>query len=252
MSKCVLVRLTRTFRRGFTTKATHVPLYRLLSKLGLATREQGKVLVSSGKVRVNDRLVLDPEWWAPRQSVITVERASNLITFDGTMRWPPPTCLLMMHKKRGIVVAREDAKNKVVCDHPAIKNRFPSCLPVGRLDRSSEGLLLFTNDTQLAHRILSPQSHLVKTYHVRIDRPLASEELAALGTDVDLGGELTLPSTWTSMADQRNPNWVSVQLREGKHRQIRRMLAELGNISCTSWPCVTCTMPYDNSYYIAL
>lgn len=102
------------------------------------------------------------------------------------------------------------------------------CGPVGRLDKASEGLLLFTNDTRLANRLTSPEAHLPKVYEVRLDRPLRSDELEALGSDIDLGGELTRRSTWTSMEEERNPSWVRVQLREGKNRQIRRMLGVLG------------------------
>ena len=91
---------------------------------------------------------------------------------------------------------------------------------MGRLDKASEGLLLFTNDTRLAHRLTSPDAHLPKVYEVRIDRPLRPAELEALGAEIDLDGELTRPSTWTSMAEERNPSWVRVQLSEGKNRQV--------------------------------
>jgi 23S rRNA pseudouridine2605 synthase len=98
------------------------------------------------------------------------------------------------------------------------------------LDLASEGLLLFTNDTQLAHRILSPESHLPKTYYVRVHRPLVADELRALNSieTVNLGGELTMASKWASLAEERNPHWISATLHEGKNRQVRRMLAGFG------------------------
>merc|ERR1712167_242702 len=72
--------------------------------------------------------------------------------------------------------------------------------------------------------------HLPKQYYVRVSRPLGAEELQALGNvqEVNLDGELTLPSAWKSLAEERNPNWVSTTLYEGKNRQIRRMLKSLG------------------------
>jgi len=126
--------------------------------------------------------------------------------------------LFCLHKRRGVVSARVDVREKVVCDHPLLRDS--GCAPVGRLDKASEGLLLFTNDTRLAHRLTSPDAHLPKVYEVRIDRPLRPAELEALGADIDLDGELTRASTWTSMAEERNPSWVRVQLSEGKNRQV--------------------------------
>ena len=191
------------------TKLTHAPLHRLLSKLGLASRTQAVQLVGAGRVRVNGQLVLDPQQWAPWEGEVEI---------DGEVVLASVPRLFCLHKRRGVVSARFDVREKVVCDHPLLRDS--GCAPVGRLDKASEGLLLFTNDTRLAHRLTSPDAHLPKVYEVRIDRPLRPAELEALGADIDLDGELTRASTWTSMAEERNPSWVRVQLSEGKNRQV--------------------------------
>lgn len=148
------------------TKLTHAPLQRLLSKLGLASRTQAVELVEAGRVRVNGQVVLDPQQWSPWDGLVEVDRA---VVQASHAR------LLCLHKRRGVVTARVDPREKVVCDHPML--RHTGCGPVGRLDKESEGLLLFTNDTRLANRLTSPEAHLPKVYEVRLDRPLRPGEL---------------------------------------------------------------------------
>jgi 23S rRNA pseudouridine2605 synthase len=203
------------------TKATHTPLARLLSKLGLASRTQAVALVRAGRVSIGGSQINDPDWWAPRDALIRIDGKTVPAA-------PPSLRVLMLHKRRGYITARVDASRPVVCDHPHVADS--GCMPIGRLDRPSEGLLLFTNDSLLANAVACPDSHLRKTYYVRVQRPLHSDELAALGdpSETSLGGELTLPSWWASMASERNANWCRVVLQEGKNRQIRRMLQQLG------------------------
>ena len=206
--------------RPRVSKLTHAPLARLISKLGIASRTQAAELIRAGRVTVDGQLISDPHFWAQQSAVIKLDG-------EPTNAAPSALRVLMMHKKRGLVTARVDRTHKVVCDHPNIVGT--NLNPVGRLDRSSEGLLLFTSDALLANAISSPESHIDKTYYVRTQRPLVAYEYSALSSgEIDLDGELTLPSDWTSMEVNRNDNWCRVVLREGKNRQIRRMLDVLG------------------------
>ena len=205
------------FLLDMRTKASHAPLYRLISKLGLASGKQAIELATAGRIRVNGVRVLNPDSWQP---------LNGRVEMDGVACEPTSHRVVMMHKKRGVLTARVDPHRPVVCDHPMLKDKGLN--PVGRLDMASEGLLLFTSDNQLGNQLTCPEAHLPKRYFVRVVNPLTAAELAALGTSIDLDGELTLPSTWTSMAEQRNPNWVSIELLEGKNRQIRRMLQVVG------------------------
>mmetsp|Transcript_138039 Transcript_138039/g.240054 ORF Transcript_138039/g.240054 Transcript_138039/m.240054 type:complete len:339 (+) Transcript_138039:64-1080(+) len=205
------------------SKATHLPVNRLLSKLGLASRKEAGDLILRGAVTVNKRVVIDPELWVPRDAEVQVDG-----TDAGYIDDPVETRVIMMHKKRGMVVARKDDRHPVVCDHPELKDTDMN--PVGRLDLDSEGLLLFTNDNQLANSITDPVVDVPKIYFVRVDRPLTYSELKDLGdpSRTNFNGELKKPSKWSSMEEERNVNWIKVELYEGKKRQIRRMLKDLG------------------------
>ena len=199
------------------TKAEKTPLCRLLSKRGLASRKRGAELARAGRVKVNGQVLRDPERWVSNQSRIEV---------DDVVEYTQPHRVYMMNKKRGMISSRADPYGRaLVCDHPLLRETCYA--PVGRLDKGSEGLLLFTNDTLLANRLTSPDSHLPKTYHVKIDRLLGTDELEALGKTIDLDGELTKESVWSPLRHGEKTSWVEVQLREGKNRQIRRMLEQL-------------------------
>ena len=199
------------------TKATKMPLCRLMSKRGIASRKQATTMARAGRVSVDGQVVRDPERWVGHDVVIEV---------DGVVGQTRPHRVYMMNKKRGVISSRADGFGRaVVYDHPLLSDgSYPA---VGRLDKASEGLLLFTNDSQLANRMTSPDSHIDKPYHVKIDRLLTAEELVLLGTSEDLDGELTLESTWTTLRHGEKTSWLEVRLREGKNRQIRRMLERI-------------------------
>ena len=156
------------------TTATHVPLQRLVSKLGMYSRTQAANMIREGRVRVDGQTMRDPSCSAPRGGLLHID---SMVTHAALPR------VLTMHKKRGVLTASTDERgtsrkgaplvNEVVCDHSSLDGT--GCMPVGRPDRASEGLLFFTNDTQLAHRLTSPESHLEKDYFVRVLRPLDSD-----------------------------------------------------------------------------
>ena len=204
-------------RHLMSTKADNTPLCRLLSKRGLASRKRGAELARAGRVKVNGRVQRDPERWVSNDSRIEI---------DDVVGQAKPHRVFMMNKKRGVISSRSDPYGRpVVCDHPLLRDT--AYAPVGRLDKASEGLLLFTNDTLLADRLTSPGTHMTKTYHVKIDRLLRADELQALGESIDLDGELSKDSMWTTLRHGEKNSWVQVELREGKNRQIRRMLEQL-------------------------
>ena len=109
-------------------------------------------------------------------------------------------------------------------DDPAL----PPLFPVGRLDRASEGLLLFTNDTRWAARLLAPTSHVDKVYHVRIDRVPDAALLAALAQGVDDAGERLAAKAARVLRHGERTGWLEIALDEGRNRHIRRMLGALG------------------------
>ena len=196
-----------------------VPLARALSKLGFCSRAQAVVLVRAGSVRVNGRVVTDVE--------ARVEPARDRLEVEGRRVEAAERVYLALNKPRGLVVTTADERGRdtayACLDDPSL----PRVVAVGRLDRASEGLLLFTNDTRWADRVLDPATHLPKTYHVQIARVADDALLDLLRAGVDDAGEhLTARRVDVLRTGARN-SWLEIVLDEGKNRHIRRMLAAL-------------------------
>lgn len=195
-------------------------LARALSKLGYCSRSSAAKLISAGQVRVNGRVVRDAE--AP------VSTSADAILVDGHKVRTARKIYLMMNKPRGIVTSAQDEKGR-----DTVYSLLPECrhwsAPVGRLDKASEGLLLFTNNSQWAARITSPETHLDKTYHVQIgtvaDEGLI-EQLTAGVTSAE--GNLLKAKRGAIVRRGEKNCWLEIVLDEGKNRHIRRMLSALG------------------------
>lgn len=198
------------------TGVKHVGLARALSKLGLCSRSQAFGLIRDGKVRLNNSIVRNPE--AP------VRLGKDRIDVDGQAVAAAEKIYLVLNKPRGIVTTAADEKGR-----DTVYSLLPSNLqwiaPVGRLDRASEGLLLFTNDSEWAARITDPASHLDKTYHVQIGAVADAQLLDALerGIGTPKDGELKAKRASILRTGEKN-SWLEIVLDEGKNRQIRRML----------------------------
>jgi 23S rRNA pseudouridine2605 synthase len=197
-----------------------VSLARALSKLGHCSRVEGHELVRAGRVRVNGRVRTDPE--------ARVDPARDRIEVDGLRVRGVPRVYLALNKPRGLVTTAADERGRdtvfACLDDPSL----PRVVPVGRLDRASEGLLLFTSDTRWADRVLDPATHLPKTYHIQLDRVADEALLARLRAGIDDAGErLTAVSAAVLRAAEKT-SWLEIVLDEGKNRQVRRMLAACG------------------------
>ncbi len=196
-------------------------LARALSKLGSCSRAQGEAAVRDGRVRVNGHRVTDP--------TRRVRPETDVFELDDTAVRRAAHVYLMLNKPRGVLTTRSDPRDRptvyACLDDPAL----PFLGPVGRLDQASEGLLLFTNDTQWANAITAPHSHVCKTYHVQIDRVPDDTLLAALRTGVedDAGERLEVVRVDVLRAGERH-GWLVIELDEGRNRQIRRMLEAQG------------------------
>jgi 23S rRNA pseudouridine2605 synthase len=206
-------------------KASHSPpqmkvsLARALSKLGVVSRRQARGWIEAGRVSVNGRCLKNPE--------VRVDPDREVIRVDGrTVRHKAPV-YLMMHKPRGIVTTRSDEySRKTVYD---LLENSSWIFPVGRLDRDSSGLLLLTNDTQWANRIVAPESKIPKTYHVLLNRPVAAEDLAQVSKGMALeDGVQTRPARARLLRPTEKGCWIEMILTEGMNRQVRRMCESLG------------------------
>jgi 23S rRNA pseudouridine2605 synthase len=191
-------------------------LARVLSKLGVCSRAQAQVLVRAGRVSVNGKIVLDPE--SP------TDRNRDRIELDGAALAVTEKVYLMLNKPRGYVTTASDEKGRDTVYTLLLNGNFPWLAPVGRLDKASEGLLLFSNDSEWAARLTDPESHLEKTYHVQIDTLPDPELLQRLRNGIDDAGEhLSAKSVGELRRGEKNA-WLEIVLDEGRNRQIRRLL----------------------------
>ena len=197
-----------------------VGLARALSKLGYCSRSQAQHLIRSGRVQVNGAVKRNPE--AP------VFLGRDRIEVNGGLIRPAAKVYLMLNKPRGLVTTASDEKGRPTV-YSSLDNDLPWVAPVGRLDKASEGMLLLTNDPQWAARVLAPETHLRKTYHVQVSgvRDLELADALMRGLRVSTGDFLRVKDARILRQGNRN-TWLAIALDEGKNRHIRRMLEQLG------------------------
>jgi 23S rRNA pseudouridine2605 synthase len=203
-------------------------LARVISKMGHCSRSQAAALILASRVRVNGRVVRDPE--SP------VQFPRDCIEVDGTALKKAPFVYLAMNKPRGVVTTASDEKGRAtvydLLDKQAQSatqktNARKWVAPVGRLDKASEGLLLFTNDSAWAARITDPASHLDKTYHVQVDCIPQPDLLAKMIEGCVVEGEHLRAKQARLLRQGTKNSWLEIVLDEGKNRQIRRLLQVL-------------------------
>ena len=198
----------------------HVGLARALSKLGFCSRSRALELSRGGQVCVNGYAVRNPE--AP------VRLGKDRVDVKGTPLRPAEKIFLVVNKPRGLVTTADDEKGRETV-YSLLPDDLPWVAPVGRLDRASEGLLLFTNDSEWAARITDLGSHVDKTYHVQIGVVADARLLEALERGVETAASGALKAKRASLLRAgEKQSWVEIVLDEGKNRQIRRMLEGLG------------------------
>ncbi len=209
-------------------------LDRLLCEMNIGSRSKVKAYITKGQVLVDGVKAVKPEMQVDENTVV--------IRYCGKEYRYRPYVYYMMNKPPGVVSATFDKKDKTVLDLLRERLREQSreegmaaeditvpvkdIFPVGRLDKDTVGLLLLTNDGELAHRLLSPKKHVPKTYLVRTDRPVGEEGLTLLTDGVAIGeNEVTLPAK-VSVADEENTYFITIT--EGKYHQVKRMFQAVG------------------------
>jgi 23S rRNA pseudouridine2605 synthase len=198
----------------------HVGLARALSKLGYCSRSRALELIRSGKVLLNGDVVKNPE--AP------VRMGKDRVEVQGNPLQAAEKTYLMVNKPRGLVTTADDEKCRETV-YSLLPGSLPWVAPVGRLDRASEGLLLFTNDSEWAARVMDPNSHVDKTYHVHIGAVADARLLENLERGVEtFEGEKLKAKRASLLRAGEKQSWLEILLDEGKNRQIRRMLEGLG------------------------
>jgi 23S rRNA pseudouridine2605 synthase len=189
-------------------------LAKYLAHAGVASRRAAERLIADGKVRVAGEVVTDP--------ARDVDEGSG-VEVDGRPIEPEPTEVWALNKPTGVVsTAREPGRRRAVTDLVDSERRL---YPVGRLDVDSTGLILLTNDGELANRLTHPRYGVPKTYRIRVARPPADRDLDRLRKGVRLEDGPTAPAEIARLAERE----LEVTIREGRKRQVRRMIEAIGN-----------------------
>lgn len=212
----------RRFRaiRSFDSDPARFGLARALSKLGFCSRSQAWELIAAGRVRLNGAVARDPE----RRVAIGRDR----IEVEGQAVQPAARVCLMLNKPRGLVTTAADEQGRATVFRCLEGKGLPFVSPVGRLDKASEGLLLFSNDTAWAARITDPDNHLDKTYHVQIDCLADESLLRRITLGLTAGGDFLSAKQARLLRGGGKNCWLEIILDEGRNRHIRRLLAALG------------------------
>src|SRR5688500_14518479 len=194
-------------------------LERVLSKAGVGSRVDARGWIRAGRVKVNAQVVRDPDQW--------IDMQRDRVRLDGKPLQARDRVYLLLYKPTGYLTTYRDPKGRpTVYDLIADLGTFVS--PVGRLDLDTSGLLLMTNDNQLAERVTNPESHLPKTYLVKASMRLTDEQLQRLRDGVDLADGPTRPARVRRVRDSEKYTHLEITLTEGRNRQVRRMIEALG------------------------
>ena len=195
-------------------------LNKFLAACGIASRRKCDELIFSGKVKVNGNVVTSPGF--------NVDHEKDVITVNGEYVVRPEKIYIAINKPEGVLCSlKDDFNRKIITDLiPDIKERV---YPVGRLDYNTEGLILLTNDGELANRLIHPKYKVEKTYHVLIKGYISKDELKKLENGMTLEeNEKLLPAKCKILNISKKTSLLEIIIKEGKKRQIRRMFQQLG------------------------
>lgn len=208
------------YRRRSVGEKGAVPLRldKMLSECGIATRKETQIAVRAGAVTVDGHPAARPD--------VQIDPSAQSVIFRGTPIRYRKFVYLMLNKPDGYVSATEDGKDPVVTDLLPEEYRRRGVFPCGRLDKHTLGLMLLTDDGELSHRLLSPKSHVTKSYDFRVKFPLSEEDRTALEAGVDIGGYLTKPCRMEIAEDRLGG---TIFLTEGKYHQIKLMMEAVHN-----------------------
>ncbi len=208
------------FPKAPTAGAPRHGVARVISKRGITSRTEAAAWVRAGRVRINGRIVLDPEF--------PVQGDVDLLEIDGLAAAPREFMAVMINKPRGLVTTARDERGRDTVYRCLDGSGLPWLSPVGRLDKASEGLLLFCNDPLWAAGITGPESAVTKTYHVQIDRVGDDVLIAAMMAGVVVDGERLECRSVRLLRTGSRQSWLEVVLEEGRNRHIRRLLEACG------------------------
>jgi 23S rRNA pseudouridine2605 synthase len=195
-------------------------LERIFSKRGIGSRSEARSWIAAGKVRVNGKIVRDAEHW--------IDLARDRVTLDGKPLANAAKLYILLYKPKGYLTTRRDPEGRpTVYDLIAEAGQWLS--PVGRLDLDTSGLLILTNDTEFADRIMSPEFKVPKTYQMKASTLLTNDQLDQLRRGVELNDGPTRPADVRRLRDSGKYTHLAITITEGRNRQVRRMIEAVGS-----------------------
>jgi 16S rRNA pseudouridine516 synthase len=192
-----------------------------LADMNVGTRSEVKILIKKKRVKVNGQII--------SKDNIKVDIEIDKIELDNQVIAYVQYEYYMLNKPAGIVSATEDAKDRTVVD--LIKDNTKELFPVGRLDKDTEGLLILTNDGDLAHKLLSPKNHVDKKYYAKIDGIVKIEHIEQFKNGININNEYTTKPAILEIIDvdnENNTSEINVTIIEGKYHQVKRMFKAIG------------------------
>ena len=197
-----------------------ITLDRVLSRFGLASRAEARDAICAGRLKVNGRVVRDPNCWVNHQQ--------DVFHLDGQRLKAARRAYLLFYKPRGIITSHGDPQDrKTVYEYLGAMKSWIA--PVGRLDKETSGLLLLTNDAEFADFVTNPESRIPKTYYLKLSGLVSDEVLARLAAGVEMKrGDWARPESVRRVEDRGKYSWLEVVLTEGKNREVRRMMEAVG------------------------
>jgi 23S rRNA pseudouridine2605 synthase len=195
-------------------------LQKILSQAGISSRRAAEELITAGRVAVNGSVVTELGTKA--------DPAQDRITLDGKpVKLEAARVYILLNKPVGYVTTMKDPQGRPVVTSllKGVKERI---YPVGRLDYNTEGLLLLTNDGELANRLAHPRHEVDKGYLVRVRGSVNQEQLRLLAAGVELEDGMTAPAVVNLVRESENNSWLSITIHEGRYRQVRRMCEAVG------------------------
>lgn len=193
---------------------------KLLGNMGFGSRKEVRLLIRKGHVTVNDQVI--------RSNGKNIDPDEDVILVNDQRVYYQQYVYLMLHKPQGIISATEDKHDQTVIDILSNDLRHFKPFPVGRLDKDTEGLLLLTNDGELAHQLTSPKKDIPKTYYAKINGIVTDEDAKKLLQGITLAdGHFTKPAHLAILKSDEQSE-IELTITEGKYHQVKRMFAALG------------------------
>lgn len=197
-----------------------IRLQKLIAESGLCSRRKAEEYIKQGKVKVNGHVASIGDG-ATLKDVISVDGERIYLSKKREKYY------IMLNKPRGYVTTMSDELDRR-CVTELLEDFPERVYPIGRLDRNSEGLLLFTNDGKFANDIMHPSRHVSKTYRVTVRPGITDEQLVQLSEGVVIDGRRTLPANVTVLTQEQGRVVIQVVIREGRNRQVRKMCEAVG------------------------